>query len=541
MPIGPTKSPAMSSQPAKSNTNQNRHVSQTHNLRSNIPNQESATASSKITEHTKLGLVKNSASVIKDAESARKWLTKQELVLQGETVTNASIAMALLFLTHGTVVEVQDLIDGMRAAALCMDTGSEGNQDEGAVGAAKEEMQGWMRETRGAVEEMMKKTRDMVEEVKISLTKATEEATEKITVERAEMREAAINLEEIGNRTQTKTYASVAAMRPREERRGQEAKELNDYLIREEIQNRRVILDSLKGVKSTTEGLSPRELVEKANMALKLMEEGGAWDEFTKPMGAEFVSARTLKNGGILFEMDDTDGVSWLREPENRKNFEEKFGGAVKLKARQFQVVIRFVPVCLKESLESAVGPIERANHLNKGIIENIRWLRDPKHWKPDQKAAHAVISIGDIELANAIIRDGLLVESQRLRARKLEEEPKRCFKCQRLNPGHKAAECPSKVDVCPNCAGDHVGSQCSATEGEFSCASCKANGKKHNHTAWDKACASVIAEKAIMRTRNPAMRYKYFPTRESDTQVRIEEEEGAYEAVNHHQEKRRM
>jgi len=513
MPIGPTKSPAMSSQPAKSNTNQNRHVSQTHNLRSNVPNQESATASSKITEHTKLGLVKNSASVIKDAESARKWLTKRELVPQGETVTNASIAMALLFLTRGTVVEVQDLIDGMRAAALCMDTGSEGNQDEGAVGAAKEEMQGWMRETRGAVEEMMKKTRDMVEEVKISLTKATEEATEKITVERAEMREAAINLEEIGNRTQTKTYASVAAMRPREERRGQEAKELNDYLIREEIQNRRVILDSLKGVKSTTEGLLPRELVEKANMALKLMEEGGAWDEFTKLMGAEFVSARTLKNGGILFEMDDTDGVSWLREPENRKNFEEKFGGAVKLKARQFQVVIRFVPVCLKESLESAVGPIERANHLNKGIIENIRWLRDPKHWKPDQKAAHAVISIGDIELANAIIRDGLLVESQRLRARKLEEEPKRCFKCQRLNPGHKAAECPSKVDVCPNCAGDHVGSQCSATEGEFSCASCKANGKKHNHAAWDKACTSVIAEKAIMRTRNPAMRYKYFPT----------------------------
>jgi hypothetical protein len=82
--------------------------------------------------------------------------------------------------------------------------------------------------------------------------------------------------------------------------------------------------------------------------------------------------------------------------------------------------------------------------------------MRAPGNWRPDQKSAHAILTSNDIPTANSILKDGLVIEGCRLQARKLEEEPKRCFKCQKFSTRHTAANCQEITDWCPNCAGPH-------------------------------------------------------------------------------------
>jgi len=496
-----------------------------HNLRSNANMQSAeAPAVEKMSAAKKKELISTSSSRIKDATSARRWLEKAALVPAGEVITTAILSAALLYLANGDWTENQDLIDGMRAVALCMDKLTVSQRSE----EMREAVEGMVRETKTAVDEMMRKTeetmrksQEKMEEVKETISKAAGEATQKISVECAGLKQAAASTTYEGHvGTQPRSYAAAASAHPIDKMAARQEQEFRDYLIREEIQRRKIIIDGIEGVKSATEGLTPKQLVEKANITLQLLEDEGDWDENTKPSGMKFITAQTLKNGGVLYEMEDEQAATWIRAPGNRARFESLFGGSVKVKARQYQIVVRFVPASAKGALEEVAKDIETDRNLDTGTIKHIKWMRDPKHWKPNQRAAHAVISVSNIEITNDILMCGAVVFNQRLKTRKLEEEPKRCYKCQRLNPGHKAAECPSKHDICPNCAKEHVGSRCTVHEEGYACATCKNLGRPHQHAAWAKACPSIIAEKEKMRARNPGMRYKYFPTDDYSTQV---------------------
>ena len=512
------------------NTNQR---TASHNLRSNANVHASDIPVEKLTATKKKELINASSSRIKDATSARRWLEKAAFVPAGEVITTAILSAALLYLANGDWTESQDLIDGMRAVALCMDELSVGQRAEEAD-KTREAVEGMVRETKTAVgemlrkaEETMKKAQEKMEEVQETISKVAGEATQKISVECAGLKQiTAIATHEGCTNTQPRSYAEAVLVHPIDKTTVRQEQELHDYLIREEIQRRKIIIDGIEGVKSSTEGLTPKQLVEKANMMLQLLEDEGDWDENTKPNGIKFVTAQTLKNGGVLYEMEHEEAATWVRSPGNRARFESLFGGSVKVKARQYQIVVRFVPASAKDALKEVAKDIETDRNLEAGTIEHIKWMRDPRHWKPNQRAAHAVVSVSSIEIANDILMCGVVVFSQRLRTRKLEEEPKRCYKCQWLNPGHKAADCPSKHDICPNCAKEHVGSRCTAHADEFACATCKSLGRPHQHAVWAKACPSIIAEKEKMRAHNPGMRYKFFPTDEYSTQVPCDKED---------------
>lgn len=73
-----------------------------------------------------------------------------------------------------------------------------------------------------------------------------------------------------------------------------------------------------------------------------------------------------------------------------------------------------------------------------------------------------------------------------------------RCFKCSRYN--HKQNKCKGEI-TCPNCAGDHLRKDCTASESEYKCINCIIYNKYHKtkevcikHSSLDKNCSSLHA-----------------------------------------------
>ncbi|KAF8817604.1 hypothetical protein BYT27DRAFT_7008846, partial [Phlegmacium glaucopus] len=199
-----------------------------------------------------------------------------------------------------------------------------------------------------------------------------------------------------------------------------------------------------------------------------------------------------------------------------QKAFEEHFGGSAKVKEPVYQVIVDFLPVTLRDSLADSTSRIAEENGLPEGTIERARWIRAPKNWNAGQRFAHAIMTIRGRTEASKIIQRGIIVEGQRMRARKLEEEPRRCFKCQQF--GHMAAKCKVDHEVCPNCAGKHQSGQCDKTRVDFQCANCTKVKLKADHAAWDRACPRYAEEKRKVKGRDPGSQYMYFPAEEEWT-----------------------
>ena len=66
---------------------------------------------------SKIDLIRDFQSLIKDKESAQRWLTKSELVIPGEPITAATLSMALLYICNGKY-DQKDLINGSCAVGL---------------------------------------------------------------------------------------------------------------------------------------------------------------------------------------------------------------------------------------------------------------------------------------------------------------------------------------------------------------------------------------------------------------------------------------
>ncbi|KAF8579197.1 hypothetical protein K439DRAFT_1255589, partial [Ramaria rubella] len=113
---------------------------------------------------------------------------------------------------------------------------------------------------------------------------------------------------------------------------------------------------------------------------------------------------------------------------------------------------------------------------------------------------------------ANCAIRTGLIIESKRVWARKLLQEPRRCLKCQGIGSDHIAAECKSIHDTCGTCGGMHRASECSIRDqASFQCANCKVKGP----AAWDRQCPNFKNAAQRFRNRYPENAYCFFPTRD--------------------------
>src|SRR5271156_1912078 len=443
---------------------------------------------------------------------AKRWLTKEELLVEGEEISPAALSQALMWLAAGDKSTVEQLVDGIRAVALCLE-GWEGDQVlEGANAELKNMSAKWVAE---ATLELKKVAEGVTEEAKKVI----------LEVEGRNVGGDGVEEGDEGGRQPRGTsdairgapsYAQVIASEWRKEAKKNEGRVHQDYLAKEEIRRRKLLIDGVEGVKSAAGGLSPKEIVEKANLAL------AAAREITDGNGAEpsrdprAVAAKVLENGGVVIEMESEDVVEWVRLEDVRVAFEGNFGGSAKIKDQLFQVVVNFVPVTLRDSLEACVPKMELDNNLPADTIVKCKWLKLPKFWSKGQRFAHALIAVKGRLEASLLIQQGVIVEGQRFKVRKLMEEPKRCFKCQQL--GHMATGCKEIHEICSNCAGAHAGSECDKTPDKYKCINCLKAKRPSNPASWDRECPSMSEEKKKKAERDPDSKYRFFPTEEDWT-----------------------
>lgn len=164
-----------------------------------------------------------------------------------------------------------------------------------------------------------------------------------------------------------------------------------------------------------------------------------------------------------MLEIFDENGAEWLKQKEIARAFEKYFPGTVTINGKTYQVAVQFFLTGLCNCLKKFFAAIEVENHLAPGSINSAKWLRNPDNWSPNQMKAHVILILNSRYAANDLIKNGILIDRTRHKAKKLEKDPRRCFKCQLMGVGHTAATCKAK-EACSKCAKNHLMRECKAT-----------------------------------------------------------------------------
>src|SRR5271155_67219 len=455
---------------------------------------------------SKIDIIKDSQSNIKSFDTAKKWLVDHEYVIHGEELSIPALVMALLYLANGRLSTTSQLVNGIRAAAICLD---EVSTDRGNPNPAKDTDE-------SAMTELATETTTILSNLVENAIKSISEVETKCREALSEV-QAHVKLGEEQAHTPTSnhhdahpTYADIlktAKPLESEDSRAHRAVVAKEGMIRKQI-----LIEGIEGTQGETNVLTPKLLVAKANLAIDLMANLDPDSVANKPKDAKIVSAKVLSNKGVVFEAANEETATWLKTERRAKAFTASIGSQANLKKRTFHTVIEFVLTSLNDQLSSLLQSIETDNSLDNNSIISARWMRVPGNWREDQKSAHAILTTDSLSTANSILKNGIVIEGSRLQARKLEEEPKRCFKCQKFSTKHMAANCSEIANWCPNCAGPQSADECRVkNRNGYACIGCRSKKLPDHHAAWDRRCPSYVEEKAKIQDRHLEYNYKYY------------------------------
>jgi len=468
---------------------------------------------------TRATMTSESRKELKNAQEARDWLEARNLAIEDEVFTTGSLACALLQLAEGNAGDsMETLISGIRAVALCLDAlemeclaetvASAITNAITPVIADVQEIIGNI--TQGAAEEISR----VVEE------KVVGGAKEMLKGEIMLMREAPRPMSNW--QTNRPSYASmVAEATTTQTERGHQA-----TMTKGALQMRQILLDGIEGVRTAMDGLSERELVEKANLAL----DGMGIMASDKPAGTKFIAVKNLRNGGVVFEMDSEMVANWLKKRDVRGVFAGSFGGSAQIKDRNFQVVVQYVPTELRDRNREIMEAAEDSVGSGQGTVAGVKWMKNPQHWKEGQRYAHLILMTTNKMVANVMIREGVVINGQRLWVKKLEADPRRCFKCQFLGRSHTAENCKDSLELCGTCASStHITGKCPNRDpAKFVCVNCRHEKWNHNHASWDRMCPVFLRHKENLMEWQPDAGYRYYQGEEEWTWVQNQGGEGA-------------
>ncbi|KAJ7924089.1 hypothetical protein B0H13DRAFT_1602028, partial [Mycena leptocephala] len=230
--------------------------------------------------------------------------------------------------------------------------------------------------------------------------------------------------------------------------------------------------------------------------------------------GAAFAGARKLANGGVVFDCRDEKTAQWIKESEHMRQFISALGGTCVFRPRRQELLVERVDVETRVEDAGTWRVVEKESGLGEGEIAGARWLKPQHQCSSTQRVAHLRVDFASSESANHAIDNGVFIQGKHHRVRKMEEEPRRCMKCQQYG-GHLARDCKAPEDVCARCAANHRTADCPVTDsGTFKCSNCKVSG----HSAADRACPFFWNEQQKKRARDPNAGYCYFPTADPKT-----------------------
>ena len=219
-----------------------------------------------------------------------------------------------------------------------------------------------------------------------------------------------------------------------------------------------------------------------------------------------------LCNQGLILELTSADTARWVKDPTHRAEFMKRLGGKIRLKERQYNVVVSFLPISTDINSPDTAQSIEVGNDLPDGTISKMHWIKDPSKRDRRQCVAHALFSITNPEAANKIIDQGLYINLERLRLRKDKREPIHCLKCQHW--GHFTKDCKETGDTCSTCTKEHRTTNCCSFQ-TFYCVNCKTD----RHASSDRECPEYIRCQDALNRKTPENSMPYFPTEETWTQ----------------------
>ena len=169
---------------------------------------------------------------------------------------------------------------------------------------------------------------------------------------------------------------------------------------------------------------STEDLIKRANGIIMSIEDSDC------PEPAKIKSITRFLKGRILLHLNSKEAAYWLREPEVKEVFLQKFAKNTSVRERQHHILLCRVPITFDPGNENYLWEIEEANGLLKYSLLKARWIKPEGRRQKGQTHAHAMAAIGLVETANRIIRDGLHICGVEIRPEKLRQEPLQCMCC---------------------------------------------------------------------------------------------------------------
>ncbi|KIJ53092.1 hypothetical protein M422DRAFT_242197 [Sphaerobolus stellatus SS14] len=188
-------------------------------------------------------------------------------------------------------------------------------------------------------------------------------------------------------------------------------------LAKEDAKAKQVLIDALDNSEAL-HNLSEEELVLKANLAIEAM-------EVENREGVKVIGAKKLRNGGIVLEMTTRAGADKIKSAKAKEDFTNNFGADIQIKNRNHSVLVEHVPVSFQPDIQVELRKVEDVNRLEDYSLVSARWIKPPQRRTPGQRVAHLIVNAGSAVVANAIIRNGIIIAGKRVYGRKLVQEPR--------------------------------------------------------------------------------------------------------------------
>ena len=337
MPPPPTGNPS-SNDPARDRptptASQKRSARPVHTLTGNP--EISMTAKS-----SKAEIIRNSQSNIKNIDVAKKWLYEHEYIVPDENLSVSTLTMALLYLANRCINTAAQLINGIRAVAICLD-------DIAPELAHPDTLKDTIETT---VTELATESATIISNLAENAIKSISEVEARYKELISKAQEYNIHQE---NRDDTQhnpsqnTHQSYAngLRRPHPPARADESKH-NAILAKESMMRKQILIDGIEGPQSNNTELTPKLLVAKANLAINLIENPNPDALTDKPDGAKIISAKMLGNKGVVYEATSEEAAAWLRK--RAKDFTASIGSQATFKNRNFHLVVEFISTSLDD------------------------------------------------------------------------------------------------------------------------------------------------------------------------------------------------
>ncbi|KAF8809274.1 hypothetical protein BYT27DRAFT_7222518 [Phlegmacium glaucopus] len=119
--------------------------------------------------------------------------------------------------------------------------------------------------------------------------------------------------------------------------------------------------------KTYVHAMSENELVEKANIAIELMNQG----DIEKSEGARFVGVNKANGAGeLVYKMNAVKAAEWIRGKEAMKQFIGKMGLTMDHKVQTYEVVIDWVPTSFNVEQKEGWTSIKLASRLHNMALQ---------------------------------------------------------------------------------------------------------------------------------------------------------------------------